>query len=86
MRIIRLTSNYNGVDVFVNADHIVEFSRTDGPTFVEIAFGRATMQVKETPWEIILQMVEAGQQDHTWPGASNDAIGAARRLDAGLKP
>ena len=86
MRIIRLTNNYNGVDIFVNADYIVEFSTMDGPTFVELASGRATMRVKETPYEIIQQIVEAVDPDSAYPGISDEAIGAARRLAAGPEP
>ena len=88
MRIIRLspTLSPENVPAFVNADHITRITGTESATFVEMLGAVSRMLVRETPWEIIQQIVGAGLGDDNWPGLSNEAIGAARRLAAGLKP
>ena len=88
MRIIRLspTLSPENVPAFVNADHITRITGTESATFVEMLGAVSRMLVRETPWAIIQQIVEAGDQDLSWPGVSLDAVIAARTLEDERKP
>ena len=79
MRIIRLspTLSPNSAPVFVNADHITRITGTESATFVEMLCAVSRMLVRETPWEIISQMVQAGAAG-SWSGVSLDAVVAAQ--------
>lgn len=80
MRIIALTTMGQAGDesrtVFMNVDHIVEYSVAG--KFTTVTTVAKNYYVRETPLDIMAQVMSTGMEDVPWPGFSGEAVQAAR--------